>query len=766
MRFSLAVLLAVVCCQSAFGETWKPADGPLATRWAKDVSPDNALPEYPRPQLVRQQWQSLNGLWDYAIRPQQAEQPEQWDGKILVPYAVESALSGVMKTVGENNRLWYRRQFTLPHDWDGKQLLLHFDAVDWRARVWLNGKELGAHEGGYTRFSFDATSALNKQGMQKLVVSVWDPTDKHWQPRGKQVNNPGGIMYTAVTGIWQSVWIEPVAPAHVERLTIVPDVDNGRVFVTAHTQLPEGKGGPAPPYTVTIAASGDGQAASVTGRPNQRIAIPLDNVRLWSPQDPFLYDLKATLRSEEAEGAVADEVSSYFGMRKISLGKDRGGITRIFLNNQPLFMFGPLDQGWWPDGLYTAPTDEALRYDIEVTLKLGFNMCRKHVKIEPERWYYWCDKLGLLVWQDMPNGDRAINPAGGQITRSPESAADFRQELADMVNQLQPHPSIVFWIPFNEGWGQFQTKHIVGWLKQHDPSRLVIGASGWNDIAGVGDAHDLHIYPGPGSPEPEDDRAAILGEFGGLGLPLAGHLWQEKKRNWGYRSYKTEQELNDGYIKLIDKLRPFIAVPGLSAAVYTQTTDVEVEVNGVMTYDREVIKLGSDEVIAANRSLYQRPERSRILAPTSRKHATVARYVTSEPSEDWFKPDFDDSGWLEGIGGFGNGQAWNSNTRTRWKTDDIWLRRRIHLERVPEGKVVMLIYQDDRAAVYVNGVQLEPLPDADNHFRILPISAEATRALKAGENIIAVHGHNVPGPQGQRNPGYIDVGLAELLPDD
>ena len=762
-QITVFLLIAAFCpiyATEISADQWRQADGPLKTRWTEAVTPENAHREYPRPQMVRKQWESLNGLWDYAIRPKGEGQPKQWDGKILVPFAAESALSGVMKDVGKDNTLWYRRQFTIPENWNDQQVLLHFDAVDWECEVTLNGKALGSHRGGYSRFSFNATDALDeKKKQQELIVSVWDPTDTHWQPRGKQVNNPQGIMYTAVTGIWQSVWIEPVHVAHIQSLKIVPDVDQDRLLVTAMTQLPEKKGGSAAPYRITVTATGNDTTVRATGRPNQQIPITIKDPRLWSPEDPYLYDLRITLESEEGSRPIEDEVKSYFGMRKVELGKDASGTTRIFLNGKPTFMFGPLDQGWWPDGLYTAPTDEALRFDVEMTRKLGYNMCRKHVKVEPDRWYYWCDRLGLLVWQDMPNGDRGIHPGGGEITRTPESADNFRQELEAVVNQFQTHPSIVFWIPFNEGWGQFETKRIVGWLKQHDPTRLVIGSSGWNDIPGVGDAHDLHIYPGPGSPEPDASRAAVLGEYGGLGLPMPGHLWQ-KDRNWGYRTFKNQQELAEGYVKLIDRLTPFIALPGLSAAVYTQTTDVEGEVNGLMTYDREVVKLGSPEVVAANRSVYQTPPPAKMLAPTSQKHVTFAKYTTDEPKGNWFDPTFDDSSWIESIGGFGSGRAWNVMPRTAWKTDDIWLRRTIVLDTLPEGKVVLFVYHDDAAEAYVNGHQLKSLPGADNHYRILSLSSAAQQSLHVGDNVIAIHCHNHP-----KTHGFVDVGAGEILAD-
>ena len=581
--------LIFLSASSVWSATWQPANGPLKTRWAKDVSPESPHPEYPRPQMVRQDWLNLNGLWDFAITPRDALHAT-FQTQILVPFPVESALSGVMRAVGENDRIWYRRTFELPRKWRGQRLLLHFGAVDFEATVWVNGKEVGRHRGGYDAFSFDITDAVNRSGANELVVIAWDPTDAGTQPRGKQVRKPHGIWYTSSSGIWQTVWLEPVNAAHITELKITPDVDNGTVTVL-----------PSTPPTLGVCMAEltirDGRKVVHTASVNagRSITMPVKNARLWSPEDPHLYNLTICLK---LGSRTIDKVESYFGMRKISLGKDGKGFTRLLLNNRPYFQFGPLDQGFWPDGLYTAPTDEALRYDIEMTRKLGFNLARKHVKIEPDRWYYWCDKLGLLVWQDMPSGDKYIGAKDPDISRSPESAKQFEQELAALIGGRGNHPCIVMWVPYNEGWGQWDTARVVGMIKQQDPTRLVDNTSGWSD-RGVGDVNDMHNYPGPGSPEPEAERAIVLGEFGGLGLPVSGRTWQSEE-NWGYRSFTDAGALTTAYVDLVRKLFPLIEEKGLSAAVYTQTTDVEVEVNGLMTYDRAVVKMDLDKVTAAN----------------------------------------------------------------------------------------------------------------------------------------------------------------------
>ena len=591
--YTAAVVTLLFSCMAQ--AVWKPADGPLMTKWAKDVSPEKVHPEYPRPQMVREDWLNLNGLWDYAIKPKDASRPDSFDGQILVPFPAESALSGVMKPVGPDNRLWYRRTFTIPEKWaaDKKRILLHFGAVDWDATVWVNGKEVGNHKGGYDPFTFDITDAVETQNLaspQEIVVSVWDPTDAGTQPHGKQVLKPGGIMYTAVTGIWQTVWVEPVPETCLTSVRITPDVDKNEVRFAFDVA-----GNPSN-WVIDIRVK-DGQGKFVAEKnatyQGQAYDVAVNKPKLWSPDSPHLYAVTIALRSPEG---VVDQFDTYFAMRKSSLGKDENGILRLCLNNKPLFQYGPLDQGWWPDGLYTAPTDEALKYDIEVLKQLGMNMARKHVKVEPDRWYYWCDNLGLLVWQDMPSGDNKTDDAKKQ----------FELELQRMIHARRNHPCIVMWVPFNEGWGQYDTLRIVDLVRKLDASRLVDNASGWTDQH-VGDVSDVHDYPGPKVPPIEEKRAAVLGEFGGLGLPLPGHTWQAEK-NWGYRSFTTRDELTDAYLGLIRKLHPMTGAPGLSAAVYTQTTDCEVEVNGLMTYDREIIKMDVPSVTAANKTLYTPPQ--------------------------------------------------------------------------------------------------------------------------------------------------------------
>ncbi len=597
------VLAATLLARLALAGDWKPAAGPLMTRWAKDVSPNNAHPEYPRPQMVRKDWQNLNGLWSYAVTDKAASQPAKWDGEILVPFPIESALSGVMKRVYETNRLWYRRTFTIPRGWKDKRVLLNFGAVDWEAKVFVNGKEVGVHQGGYDEFSFDVTRLLKPAGEQEIVVAVWDPADARPQPRGKQVRNPHGIWYTPTSGIWQTVWLEPVSAHRVESIKIVPDLDKSEVTLVVNvTESPS----PVPlRFSIVIQSGSRTHFESTSGKPGEAIRVKLHKPRPWSPEDPHLYDAEIVLTSNLRDSEAEDVVRTYFAMRKISLGKDENGFLRMCLNNKPYFQLGPLDQGFWPDGLYTAPTDEALRYDIEVTKKLGFNMARKHVKVEPERWYYWCDKLGLLVWQDMPSGDKGARwkgPSGfdgEQMERTPESAEIYERELKALIAGRYNHPCIVTWVPFNEGWGQFDTVRILNLAKQLDPTRLVDGASGGNHFP-AGDILDHHQYPGPGLPPKVTDRAMVLGEFGGLGLPVKGHTWQAEK-NWGYRSFTNATDLTTAYVGLLEKLHPLVESDGLSAAIYTQTTDVEIEINGLMTYDRAIVKMDAAKVAAANR---------------------------------------------------------------------------------------------------------------------------------------------------------------------
>lgn len=577
---------------------WKPVEGRISTQWSEQVNPDNVLPEYPRPIMERTEWKNLNGLWDYAIIEKGKHTPSVFDGKILVPFAVESSLSGVGKTVGAEKELVYRRSFEVPSSWKGKKVLLHFGAVDWKTDVWVNDVKVGSHTGGFTPFSFDITEALQGKN-NTLLVKVWDPTDKGYQPRGKQVSRPEGIWYTPVTGIWQTVWLEPVSESYIQDLRITPDIDNSLLSLKALVKDATSK-------DLVEVKVFDGQQLVAQGKSINgecvQVAMP-ENAKLWSPESPFLYTLKVSLKQG---GKLVDEVSSYAAMRKYSSKRDVNGIVRLELNNKPLFQFGPLDQGWWPDGLYTAPTDEALLYDIQKTKDFGFNMIRKHIKVEPARWYTYCDKLGIIVWQDMPSGDR--NPEwqnrkyfeGTEMKRSAESEACYRKEWKEIMDALYSYPCIGTWIPFNEAWGQFKTPEIVEWTKQYDPTRLVNPASGGNHYT-CGDMLDLHNYPAPELYLYDAQRATVLGEYGGIGWVVQGHIW-EPDRNWGYIQFNSSKEVTDEYVKYAEKLYDLIP-RGFSAAVYTQTTDVEVEVNGLMTYDRKVIKLDEKRVREINRKL-------------------------------------------------------------------------------------------------------------------------------------------------------------------
>ncbi len=578
-------LALTVCAQAQ----WKPAGDKIKTKWAEQINPQNVLPEYPRPQLERTDWVNLNGEWEYAIKPKGEVEPNSFDGNILVPFAVESSLSGVQKEVGENNELWYKRSFAVPANWKNKDVVLNFGAVDWKADVFVNDILIGSHQGGFTPFSFNITPYLTGKSNQKLVVRVWDPSDRGYQPRGKQTSNPEGIWYTPVTGIWQTVWLEPVATNHITSVKSIPNIDNGTMNVTVGTSQP------CNTAVVEVKLLDKGQVvASAKGVQGKELRLAVQNPTLWDTSNPYLYDMKVSLTKD---GKVVDDVKSYTAFRKISSKRDANGIMRMQLNNKNLFQYGPLDQGWWPDGLYTAPTDEALLYDIVKTKDWGFNMIR---------WYYHCDKEGILVWQDMPSGDMGNQWAphtyngGTDKERSSASIANYYQEWKEIMDLCVSHPSVVVWVPFNEAWGQFDTEKVAEWTKNYDPSRLVNPASGGNHRA-CGDILDLHNYPGPSMFLFDPQRVTVLGEYGGIGLPLENHLWWNK-RNWGYVQFKNSDEVTAEYVKYANELKEMVD-RGFSAAVYTQTTDVEGEVNGLMTYDRKEIKINEAAVKKANQAV-------------------------------------------------------------------------------------------------------------------------------------------------------------------
>lgn len=747
----------LMCCAveaDAEKPSWEMVEGDMVTRWAKEVSPTNALPEYPRPVMRRERWKNLNGLWEFAIRPKsQATRPDKFDDHILVPFCVESALSGIKKKVVETDMLWYRHTFDVPGAWAGQRILLHFGAVDWETTVWVNGHEATHHRGGYDPFSVDITDMLKKTGPQEIVVSVWDPTDKGLQARGKQKIEPEGFMYTPASGIWQTVWLEPVPRSYIRSIRVEPDIDENCVWLTvdavntndadtveAKTLLP-GPGEKA--GTIPIVAE---------SRAGQRLRIALrkePETRLWSPDSPFLYDLQVTLK--DRTGKMIDTVESYFGMRKIEVAKNQDGINRLFLNNKALFQFGFLDQGWWPDGLYTAATDEALRYDIETAKRLGANMVRKHVKIEPQRFYYWCDRLGILVWQDMPSA----------VNHREEMKRQFELELKRMIDAARNHPSIVMWVAFNEGWGQFDAPRIAKWIEQYDPTRLVDHASGWADRGDCGDVRDIHLYPEPGVAPLLPNRAIVLGEFGGISMTVKGHQWRDGK-GWGYSGTGRDRDLTNAYLQRIRLLPSMIRV-GLSAACYTQIADQEIECNGLMTYDREVLKLDADRTAAETAKLYDTLPIVKTVLPTSQVVPQTWSYTTEKPGGDWYKGGFDDSAWKTGPAGFGDFNPTHPTLivppRTRWTSSNIWIRRTFKLESTDFISPHFLVHHDEVAKVYINGQLVMDLPYTSNFYTWHPMNDKMLKALKTGTNTIAVHCHN------EHHPQYIDVGIVNVIPN-
>lgn len=721
----------VVGCLIVLGVSGGSQADPMVTRWGRDLDPDAVWSEYPRPQLVREPWLNLNGLWDYAVSDDDASPPMDFAGKILVPFPIESHLSGVNYSLESSDVLWYRRQINVPDSWRGQRIKLHFGAVDWETRVWVNGREIGTHRGGYDEFTFDVTRALRWGGANELLIAVKDPTEGD-QPRGKQTRRPEGIFYLPSSGIWQTVWMEPVPAGGIQALHLDPDLGAGalRVRVISDAPLDED--------VVEVVARFDGEEVGRgSGRPGAQLTIQLSTVRPWSPDTPDLYDLQVTLRRDTNE---LDRVGSYFGLREIRVAKDAEGWSRLFLNGKPLFQMGVLDQGFWPDGLYTAPSSQALRHDLEVAKQLGFNLVRKHVKVEPALWYYWADRLGLLVWQDMPSGNNA----------SVEGRRQFELELQRMLQQLSNHPSIIMWVLFNEGWGQFETERLVGRIKAADPSRLVNNASGWTD-ARTGDVLDLHNYPDPIVSASEGSRATVLGEFGGLGLPIEGHKWSGQ--TWGYQEVEDAEALMQQYFNMIETVWILQEHHGLAAAVYTQLADVETEVNGFLTYDREVLKVDVSQVAPVNRS---RPDTllQSMLLPNAQQGSFVWRFTTTAPGEDWMKAELNDSGWRSGPGGFGVEGTPGTLVKTVWKTSDIWLRREFELPSATPEKVTLFIQHDDDAQVWLNGVMVADLPGSTAWYSVVDIGGELRSSLTPGINLIAIHCRQLKGEQ-----QYIDAGL-------
>ena len=578
-NFPPLIILAIVIAPNM--SSAQRAD--LPTKWTKAAMATNIpLSEYPRPQLKRSDWLCLNGWWDYmggkdapsASAPKDPTNFKKGSEKIHVPFCPESVLSGIQRKQEIN--MWYRRNFKVPGSWKGKRLQLHFEAVDHDATVFINGHNVGSHEGGYDSFSFDITDYI-LQGENQIVVAAHDNNDGN-APGGK---NSALGDYTFTSGIWQSVWLEPVNKDHIRSIRVLPDLAQKRLSVTV-----DADSGCRVKVTVL---QGKTVIAVRSAKCGTQFFLNLDNPIPWSPDKPFLYDLDLTLTN--ASGKQLDKVSSYFGMRDIGPGKVKG-IVRPLLNGKFVMQIGLLDQGYWPDGIYTAPTDEALASDLILAKKAGFNLVRKHMKVESKRFYYWADKLGLLVWQDMPaiwyqDNDTAVN------------RSRYRKELKRMIDEHYNSPAIIAWVPFNENWGAFDVREITGWIKNYDPSRLVNGNSGYNNNPsyqkpygdpGNGDFVDTHLYSLPYTPAvPDEHRAASLGEFGGIGLFVPGHMWPVE--NNSYRYTATSSTLTDEYILLLGHIDQWMKYKGLSVAVYTQTTDVEHEINGILSYDRMIEKM-------------------------------------------------------------------------------------------------------------------------------------------------------------------------------
>ena len=594
----------------------------MLTEWAPSIG-DVALNDYPRPQLQRDQWQNLNGPWQYAITARSAREPSAWDGAIQVPFCVESALSGVQRSVDPEQRLWYRRTFGLEKT--DQRTLLNFGAVDYECTLWINGGLVGSHVGGFDPFTMDI-SAFVKPGDNEITLAVTDPSSSADQPRGKQHLKPNGIWYTPVTGIWQTVWLELVPmQQHIEELKVTPAPDCNAIDVIAFIHRPSRD----PQLAIRIVASLNGaEVAQTTARPDRRVRLRIPDPVLWSPESPSLYDLKVSLiriadplpqiedgqtlkrttplrgkieadlyaQADTSQNEIIDSVTSYFGLRRIELGKHpHSGQPTLLLNGDPVFHLGPLDQGWWPDGLHTPPSDEAMIYEITYLKEAGFNTLRKHIKIEPARYYYHCDRLGILVWQDMPSGflpGQFVAPNDQEEgLRGMRATETFDLELHRMINHLAHHPSIVIWVLHNEGWGQFDTHRLTQLIKSLDPHRLVNASSGWLDV-GAGDLIDKHDYePEPTPPESDGKRALVIGEYGGVGWPVDGHQWNPEMRNWGYQTFHSEEEVKTAYLAVTNAIIAMQQEHGLCGAIYTQTTDVEGEVNGLLTYDRKIEKL-------------------------------------------------------------------------------------------------------------------------------------------------------------------------------
>ena len=742
-RISIVFIL-VLLLQYSFiqAQNWAPVPGQIMTNWANDVTPENVWKEYPRPQMVRTDWLNLNGLWDFEITERDTNKIAiNYARKILVPFCVESALSGIKETITGKQQMIYRRFFSIPSHWNQKHLILHFEAVDYETKVWVDGKYVGIHKGGYDHFQFDIAGFLNKDEKHEIKLVVWDPTNEGSQPIGKQalpaIRNR--TKYTATSGIWQTVWLEPTNEVAIESIKIIPNIDNGTISLQTKVV------GATQGARIKIQAFDQGkEIASSIAAIGEPVSLQLNQPKLWSPTNPFLYDFKLSLIND---GKVVDEVSSYFGMRKISMGRDQEGYMRILLNNEIIYQLGPLDQGYWPDGILTPASDQALRYDIAYLKKIGANMDRMHMKVQPERWYYHCDQLGILVWQDMVSPTKFID------TKSNLNPSDFELEHNITVDQLYNHPSIIQWVLFNESWGQYDTERLTAALKAKDPTRLVINASGWHDkkVGDIRDFHDYTIHPAIALVTKNDDRAMVLGEAGGFDLLIPGHLWTpdlktetKLKTDWtiDFKKgvVKSADELIEKYTILLDDLFQ-LKKYGLNAVVYTQISDVEDEISGWMTYDRKVSKLPETTFAALHEQFFKPTMTGKFILPLSINEPQQWNYSFTAPSNDWIK-NTTIADFKLGEAPFGIESNNVHKVNTPWNTNSLFLNKEFTLSSVP-SKLSLIACNTGITEVYINGayvMQFNNFLKNDPEVKISEtiLSDEAMKLLKLGVNQLSL----------------------------
>ena len=762
-RLCLLAVAALVALTAISAAEWQRLSARLMTSWGETIDPENVWQEYPRPQLVRGDWMNLNGIWDYYLRTNSVkltyeEKASKFTKKILVPFGVESALSGVMHTdlgTVANSTLMYRRTFILPQNFQGKRILLHFGAVDWQCAVFVNGTKVGEHKGGSDPFTFDITNYLQTFGEQELQVAVYDPSNRGGQPRGKQAVSPSSIWYTSCSGIWQTVWLEAVGQAYVERYELVPDAATGSVRVRVVANDPSCK------YSL-IARDGEQVVATSEKLPvGEEVTLVIPDAKLWTPDTPFLYNLDIILCSENCQ--ECDRARGYFGLRTLTKALVDGS-PAFMLNGKPIFMFGPLDQGWWPDGLLTPPSYEAMVYDLKTIKSLGMNMVRKHIKVENDLWYEWCDRNGLIVWQDMPSGSE-----GGSLGTKEEIQHNFYTECEHIVTALKQHPCIGLWVPFNEGWGQDASSgaghtmrgYLVVRNADADYGRLMNSVSGWTDFE-IGDCVDTHSYPAPNAnANSRKERVNVCGEYGGITLMVEGHLWDGSQQTY------TQVESSDDYTERFNQytaaLQTLQQSRGLWGAVYTQITDVEQEVNGILTYDRKVLKVNKQQLASIRKkiefTINNRMSTSKsVLTAGDNSDNVNWRYTTNQPEEGWEQPDFVDRKWDLGLAGFGEITQAAAKVRTTWNTPEIWLRRHFRLSGINEDNIKDLclrMFYDEDTEVYINGVFAMSITGYNTSYQLFEISEAARASIDfKGDNVIAIHTLQTTGGQ------YIDAGFS------